>query len=130
MTLTLIGFFSGIISGMGIGGGAILVPALSLFTDLSQQECQSINLLVFIPASIAALAVHQKRGNIARQKTAPLILFGIIGAVAGSVWALYLDPGMLRRIFAVFLFIAGFAELFVKPKSAGKPFKAAKRKLG
>lgn len=118
MVLTLIGLFSGIISGMGIGGGAVLVPALSFFTDLSQQECQSINLLVFIPASITALVVHQKRGNIARQKTAPLILFGIVGAVAGSFLALYLDPDILRKIFAVFLFFAGLAELFVKPKQS------------
>jgi uncharacterized membrane protein YfcA len=129
MMLTLIGLFSGIISGMGIGGGAVLVPALSLLTDLSQQQCQSINLLVFIPASVAALIVHQKRGNIARQKTAPLILFGIIGAVIGSFGALYLDPDILRRVFAVFLFFAGLAELLIKPKRMGKPVKAAKHKL-
>ena len=32
----IIGFFSGIISGMGIGGGAILIPALIMAENISQ----------------------------------------------------------------------------------------------
>ena len=33
-----IGFFSGIISGMGIGGGTILIPALLFLTEVNQQQ--------------------------------------------------------------------------------------------
>jgi len=32
---SLIGFFSGIISGMGIGGGTILIPALIFFAGIT-----------------------------------------------------------------------------------------------
>ena len=46
MILAVIGFVSGIISGMGIGGGAILIPALVMLTDLSQQSIQGINLII------------------------------------------------------------------------------------
>jgi len=35
-----IGFFSGIISGMGIGGGTILIPALLFLTEVNQQQAQ------------------------------------------------------------------------------------------
>ena len=38
------GFFSGIISGMGIGGGAILIPALIMIEKINQQTAQGINL--------------------------------------------------------------------------------------
>ncbi len=112
MGLVFIGFFSGVISGMGIGGGAILVPALSLFTNFTQQQAQGINLLVFIPASIVALTVHKKQGNIDKKGTTPLILFGLVGAVGGSLFALYLDQDFLRKIFATFLLIAGLLELW------------------
>ena len=37
-----IGFFSGIISGMGIGGGTILIPALLFLTEVNQQQAQGV----------------------------------------------------------------------------------------
>ena len=40
MILIIIGFLSGIISGMGIGGGAILIPALIFFEGVSQKIAQ------------------------------------------------------------------------------------------
>ena len=43
----VIGFLSGIISGMGIGGGAILIPALTLFYGIEQKLAQGINLVYF-----------------------------------------------------------------------------------
>ena len=46
MILTLIGFLSGIISGMGIGGGTILIPSLLYFYDM-RQYAQGVNLMVF-----------------------------------------------------------------------------------
>lgn len=41
-----IGFFSGIISGMGIGGGTILIPALLFLTEVNQQQAQGVNLII------------------------------------------------------------------------------------
>ena len=67
MILAVIGFISGIISGMGIGGGAILIPALVMLTDLSQQSIQGINLIYFIPTAIAALISHIKDGNVEKR---------------------------------------------------------------
>ena len=46
--LFLIGLVSGIISGMGIGGGTILIPALSIFFDYEQHTAQNFNLIYFI----------------------------------------------------------------------------------
>ena len=40
MWVALVGFCSGIISGMGIGGGTILIPALLFLTDITQQQAQ------------------------------------------------------------------------------------------
>lgn len=120
MEMFFIGFFSGIISGMGVGGGTILIPALAIFTSLSQQEAQGINLIVFIPASIFALLIHFKNKNIELKKATPLMIWGILGAIGGSVIAIFISPIHLRKIFSVFLFVIGIYELFGNRKKKGK----------
>ena len=120
MILFLTGLISGVITGMGIGGGTILIPALAIFSSLTQQQIQGVNLVVFIPASVAALIIHKKKGNIDMKKAKPLILFGLIGAAAGAFLALYLNPALLRKIFAGFLLLIGIIEFQKKPSGAKK----------
>ena len=45
------GLLSGIIGAMGLGGGAVLIIYLSVFTDMPQLKSQGINLLFFYPDS-------------------------------------------------------------------------------
>ena len=54
----VIGALAGVISGMGIGGGVILIPALVFFTSISQHGAQAVNLLYFLPTAVAALIVE------------------------------------------------------------------------
>ena len=111
MLNVLTGFLSGIISGMGIGGGAILIPALTLFQGVSQQVAQGINLVYFLPTAIVSLIVHIKNKNV-EIKTALIIgLSGLIGAMGGALLAIKLDGGLLRRMFGVFLFFIGVYEV-------------------
>jgi len=108
----LAGFASGIISGMGIGGGAILIPALTIFLGMGQQEAQHINLLYFIPTAALALRVHYKNGNIEKKGLLPLILWGSITAIAGALIAVKIDANLLRRGFAIFLLFMAAYELW------------------
>ncbi|MGI6706370.1 MAG: TSUP family transporter [Clostridia bacterium] len=112
MILSVIGFLSGIISGMGIGGGTILIPALILFTDISQQSAQSVNLSAFLPTAIIAIVVHSKKKSIRYRLAAYMVLSGILGAVIGSGLAICLSSGHLRRLFGVFLLVISIYELF------------------
>ena len=84
MIVTIIaGLLSGIISGMGIGGGAILIPALLLISDISQKTAQGINLVYFIPTAIFVLIIHLKNKSV-EIKTALIIgCFGAFGVVFG-----------------------------------------------
>ncbi|MCL1884598.1 MAG: sulfite exporter TauE/SafE family protein [Defluviitaleaceae bacterium] len=106
-----IGLASGIVSGMGIGGGAILIPALTLFLDVGQQKAQNINLLYFIPTAFIALRVHKKEGNIEKKGLLPLILWALPGAILGSLVAVKIDANYLRKGFAVFLLGMAIYEL-------------------
>lgn len=110
----IIGYVSGIISGMGIGGGAILIPALSFLCGIEQQQAQSINLLYFLPTAAIALVTHKKKGNIETKHLKKLILFGILGACAGSFIALKTSPAILRKMFGFFLLAMGIYEFIRK----------------
>lgn len=116
MTIILIGLAAGVISGMGIGGGAILIPALVFFVNPEQHVAQSVNLLFFIPTAIVALAIHIKHRSIDFKIGIPIVLFGLAGAIIGSKLALALNAELLRRIFGVFLLGMGLYEIFGKNK--------------
>ena len=116
MWVALVGFCSGIISGMGIGGGTILIPALLFLTDIDQQQAQGVNLIYFIPTAITALITHQKKGNLDWKTARPLAVLGLAGAAAGAFLAVSLESDVLRKIFGGFLFLMGLSEIFKKKK--------------
>jgi len=116
MVLFLIGLASGIISGMGIGGGAILIPALVIFVKPEQHIAQSINLLFFIPTAIVALTVHIKNKRIDFGMALPIIIFGLIGAYLGSRIAITLPGDVLKKWFGIFLLVMGGYEMVRKGK--------------
>lgn len=116
MIAVLIGLAAGIISGMGIGGGAILIPALVFFVKPEQHVAQSVNLLFFIPTAIVALAIHIKHKNVDFKVGVPILLFGLGGAIIGSNIALSIDGSILRMIFGLFLLAMGIYEIFGKAK--------------
>lgn len=116
MIHTIIGFFSGIISGLGIGGGAILIPGLIFITGLAQQKAQGVNLLSYIPVASVAVYTHLKNKNIDKDIWLPTVCTGVIGAICGSMLANKLSPLLLRKIFGVFLLIIGIYQLVYNKK--------------
>ena len=99
----LAGLASGIISGMGIGGGAILIPALTIFLGMEQQAAQKINLLYFLPTAAIALRTHKKAGSIEKGGLLRLTLYGLVGASVGAFIAVQINGEYLRKGFAIFL---------------------------
>ncbi|UWV47943.1 sulfite exporter TauE/SafE family protein [Acetivibrio thermocellus] len=120
MVLFLIGLASGIVSGMGIGGGAILIPALVFFVNPDQHIAQSVNLLFFIPTAVIALIVHIKNKRVNFKLTIPIVIFGLVGAFLGSKLAVSLSGASLKRYFGMFLLILGFYEMVRKDKKETK----------
>ena len=105
MFIGIIGFLSGIISGMGIGGGAILIPALVLLCGVSQQT------------AIASLIIHIKNKNVEIKTAAIIGISGVIGAIGGTMLAVYLSGEILKKLFASFLFLIGIYEVYKGIKS-------------
>lgn len=120
MILFLIGLASGIISGMGIGGGAILIPALVIFINPEQHIAQSVNLLFFIPTAIVALIIHIRNKSIDFKTSIPIVIFGLMGSYLGSRLAVTISGTVLRKTFAVFLLVIAIYEFFKPAKKASK----------
>lgn len=56
-----IGIISGLVSGMGMGGGTILILCLSLFLGKEQHIAQGANLIFFIPTSLVSIFTNIKQ---------------------------------------------------------------------
>ncbi|RDY29184.1 sulfite exporter TauE/SafE family protein [Romboutsia weinsteinii] len=111
MLFAIIGFFAGIIGGMGMGGGTILIPALILFTGVDPKIAQSVNLISSIPMTIIALYIHIKNKNVVLKLVVPIALFGVLGAIVGSFVANDLSSDVLRKVFGLFLLLVGGYEI-------------------
>lgn len=116
MLLAAAGFLSGILSGMGVGGGMILIPVLTIFAGASQHTAQAVNLYYFIPSAAAALVIHIKNGNIEKKAAIPMIIGGAPLSLLGAYLAVRLSPRLLGKLFAAFIFIFGCGEVLKSVK--------------
>jgi len=112
----LAGIFIAALAGLGVGGGGILVIYLTIVKNIPQIESQGINLLFFIAAGASSLTIHAKKRKLNLKKMLPAIIFGAIGAVAGSLLANTVDAALVKRFFGGFLLVSGLIELFSKPE--------------
>ncbi len=110
----LAGLFSGIIASMGMGGGAVLLIYLNLFTALPQLSAQGINLLFFIPTALFSLAIYIKNRQIMWKTVLPVAALGLLGAALGLWLTTVIESGLLTKLFGGFLIIIAIKEFFSK----------------
>jgi len=111
ITEALAGLFSGIIGAMGLGGGAVLIIYLAVFTDTKQLTSQGINLLFFIPIALLAVIIYVKNKKINFKLVIPLAIGGILGCIFGIIFAKLLGGALLSKAFGAFLCALGIKEI-------------------
>ena len=112
MSVIFFGFLSGILSGMGVGGGMILIPALTLLCGTSQHTAQTVNLFYFIPTALTALVIHIRHKNVAVKPALKMAAAGLVFALAGAWLASAVSDQWLRRAFGIFIVIFGIREIY------------------
>ena len=110
------GLIAGVLAGMGIGGGMVLIPALTLLAGVEQHAAQGINMLAFLPASVTAIIVHMREGRLHLKRCLPLLIGGGVGALMGSFLAVKLSANWLRRLFGIFLMVFSVYVLFSRER--------------
>ena len=116
----LAGAATGILSGIGIGGGSLLLIYMTSFAGVPQNLAQGINLLYFLPTAGAALPAHFKNGYVEKAALAPAILAGLAGTALAAWAATSMDTDLLRRCFGAFLLVIGLRELFRREPGPGQ----------
>ena len=116
ITALLAGLLSGIIGAMGMGGGAVLIIYLTLFTDTKQLTAQGINLLFFIPIALTAVIIYAFKKQIKWKTVLFLSLFGVIGTFLGILLADKLGGDFTAKLFGGLLIIIGIREIFQKQR--------------
>lgn len=108
----IFGIIAGIVTGLGMGGGTVLILLLSVFTGLEQHVAQATNLVFFIPTSIAAIIINLKQKNIDFKLAINVVIFGIIGAIIGTIISNNISSENLRKYFAIFILFIAFHEVY------------------
>lgn len=110
----IIGSLLGFLSGLGVGGGSLLLLWLTLGVGMDAEEARCINLLFFFPTAIFA-SFFRLRNLRASQFIIPALI-GCIGTAIFSIISQGWDPTLLRKGFGIFLLIIAIRELRTKRK--------------
>ncbi len=104
------GILSGVVAGMGMGGGTLLIPILTIFFNIAQQQAQGINLLAFLPCAVVSLIIHIKNKLVDFKIGLPIILTGVLSSIGASFLAVNLNNKVLQILFGVFLLLIGLQQ--------------------
>jgi uncharacterized membrane protein YfcA len=109
-----LGLVAGLASGcFGIGGGAIIVPVLTLWFKVPYHVAIGTSLALILPIALAGSATNFKLGTINWKIFVACAIAGIVGAVAGSLLIQKVPALYAKRAFAVFLVYSAW-RLWVK----------------
>lgn len=107
----LIGILGGIIGGLGMGGGTLTIPLLTLLLNVDQYQAQAVNLVSFIPMSAVALIIHAKNKLVKTDKIAYITVPALVSSVIFGVIASSANTVTLKRAFGIFLALLGIFML-------------------
>ncbi|HXE45237.1 MAG TPA: sulfite exporter TauE/SafE family protein [Conexibacter sp.] len=100
----LIGVVAGVASGLlGIGGGILFVPALTILLGLHQVQAEATSLLAIVPVALVGSWRQHAYGNLRMHDAGVMGVLSIAGVLAGVALANALPERVLRIGFALLL---------------------------
>ena len=112
----ILGVVAGICGGMfGIGGGAIIIPALVFMFGLTQHQAQGTTLAILVPpiGLLAAMRYYQS-GNV-KLSIAVFVCIGFfIGGLIGANMVQNISDLLLKRMFGVFFLLISLQMILSK----------------
>jgi uncharacterized membrane protein YfcA len=110
----ILGFLGGALGGLlGVGGGVVFVPALTLFLDQGQLTAESTSLFAIVPVAIAGVVRQRQYGNVRVGDGLLIGLLSIPGVAIGVLVANAVSQRALELSFALLLVVVA-AQLTVR----------------
>ena len=121
----LIGLAAGVVAGLlGVGGGALFVPALTLGLGLTQLDAEATSLLAIIPVALVGAWRQRSHGNVDVRTGVLLGVLAAGGAGCGAVIANVVPERALEIGFGLFLLFVSWRlvrrALRAAPPTAGR----------
>lgn len=108
----IIGVAGGVFGGMGMGGGTLLIPLVTIFIDISQRQAQLINLISFVIMAAFVLIIHFKNKLVNVRVGTVFAVFGVVFALITSLLTKNIDNKILKIMFGVFLIVLSLIEFY------------------
>lgn len=115
------GVLGGVLGGMGMGGGTVLIPLLSIFYAVEQHTAQAVNLIAFIPMAVVAIIIHIKNGLLDFKGIIYLIIPAVVLSAGGSFIASLIEGDLLKRLFGGFLIALSVFHIITGLRRADRP---------
>ena len=106
------GFFVGGLTGMvGVGGGFLIVPALTLLVGLPMQGAVGTSLMIIVMNALAGLGGYSQHAELDLPLTLQVASGALIGSAIGAILSGYVKPALLRRGFGFMVVAVGIYVL-------------------
>lgn len=111
-----VGIVLGFLTGLGTGGGSLLVLWLTLVLHMPPQDAKIINLLFFLPCAVIASILNWRKGRVSIKKILLPALSGCAMAAVFSMIGKNMNTERLQKLFGVLLLVIGLRELCYRPR--------------
>ena len=106
----LIAFAGGLAGGLvGVGGGVLFVPALTIFLGLSQVEGESTSLLMIVIVAVVGTMRQRSYGNVALRDAAVIGALSPVGVLIGVIVANAISQRVLELSFAALVLAIAYS---------------------
>ena len=106
------GFAAGAVNGLfGAGGGMVLVPLLTLLTDLKDSAVFPASISIILPICLVSLVVTSLTGNLEWKQAVPYLLGSGVGGILAGIWGKKIPVKWLHRGLGILILWGGIRYL-------------------
>jgi uncharacterized protein len=114
----VVGAFAGLLAGLlGVGGGVLFVPALTVFLGLDQIDAEATSLLAIMPMAIVGAWRQHRYGNVNLRDGGLLGATAIPGAIAGVAIVNVVPERVVQVMFAGLMLVIAWRLVRERPRA-------------
>lgn len=112
MGIALAGLGAGAVTGLfGAGGGMVLVPLLTMLTNMEDKEIFPSSISIILPICLVSLTVTAITGTIAWKEAVPYLIGSAVGGVFAGLWGQKIPVKWLHRGLGILILWGGYRYL-------------------
>jgi hypothetical protein len=121
------GLLAGILGGyLGLGGGVVMVPYMTLLAGLGIKEAVPISIAAMVANSIAVSTEYLKKDLVDLSLSMRLAVATVLGYITGSILINYVPSSALKLIFTVSLLYTAYNLAFKKSPGGNNPLEQSR----